>query len=411
MKRMSKLFQVVSEKKISYLIFIFLVSLILRLVYISLFEAEIGPLDDPSYYLRIAQNILDGQGYREVNLLAYRPPLYAYFIAGIFSVFENNLDAVRIIQALLASIMCFGIFFIGRIFVTTRTGLIAAGFCAVYPHLIHYSVQLWSEQLFMFFIILAFLSFLFSERKASVWLRIVTGILLGLSALTREAGILVLFGFLIWLNIVHKNVLISLKRWWILALFAFITVAPWTIRNYLVFDKLVPITTNGGINFYMGNNPGATGTFRWAIPPGARWNEESPNGFFETQASSLGYKYGFQFIKDNPGQFLKLLAKRAFFLFQPPYFVINFEESKVETISKIIWLAMYIILFVFALVIGPFHTRFEPKFLSLSFITVLMLALPYLITYAATRYRLSMIPFMAMAAAVVADRIFSARKE
>ena len=409
MKIMSKTFQFATEKKYSSLIFIFLVSFILRLIYIFLFEAEIDPLDDPSYYLRIVKNILDGKGYMEGNLLAYRPPLYAYFIAGIFSMFGSNLDVVRIIQSLLASAMCVVIFLIGSKFLLTRIGIMAAGFCAIYPPLIHYSVQLWTEQLFMFLLILAFLGFLFAERSPSFLWKIITGILLGLSALTREGALLVLFGFLIWHVIFSKNLLLSLKRWWVLALFTLLTISPWTMRNYLVFGKLVPVATNGGINFYMGNNPEATGTFRWAIPPGATWNKESTNGFFETQASSLGYKHGLQFIRDNPGQFLKLVAKRAFYLLQPPYRVIHFQESKAETISKIVWLVMYLILFVFAFIIAPFHLRFEPKVLSLLFITIFMLALPYLITYGATRYRLPMIPFMAMAAAVVADRIFSRR--
>lgn len=409
MGKILDLFQKAEEKKYFCPALIFATSLLLRLCYVFLVEADITTGDDPYFYLKIAKSIFAGTGFRETNLLAYRPPLYPYFIAGVFSVFGHNLQAVRIIQVLFASITCCVIFLIGRRFLTTRSGFIAAGICAVYPHLIHYAVQFWSEQLFMFFIILALLSFLFAERGSSVWLRMVTGILLGLCALTRESGVLVLFGFLIWLVLVHKNVARSLKRWWLLALFALITISPWTIRNYFVFKKLVPITTNGGINFYMGNNPRATGAFRWEIPPATTWNKESTNGFFETQANSLGYKYGLQFIRDNPGQFLKLVAKRAFYLLQPPYWVIHFQESKAETISKIVWLVMYLVLFVFAFIISPFYLRFEPKLLMLFFITIFMLALPYLITYGAMRYCLPMIPFMAMVSAVVADRILSRR--
>jgi hypothetical protein len=42
---------------------------------------------------------------------------------------------------------------------------------------------------------------------------------------------------------------------------AFAVVAPWSIRNYRVFDAFVPISTNGGGVFYLANNPLATGHY------------------------------------------------------------------------------------------------------------------------------------------------------
>ncbi len=394
------------ERQYLYLCAIVVTSLFLRLAYVVVFEAEITPGDDPYYYVRTAESILDGEGYHVDNLLAYQPPLYTYFMAGVFAVSGRSIDGVRIVQAFLGSIVCLVLFFIGRMCASKRAGLIAAGLCAVYPALVHYSVQMWSEQFFTFLMMMAVLCLLVSEKRSSIPWRIVTGVIIGLAALTREVGGLVLFAFGFYFVLHYRGLLISLKKWWPIALFAIITISPWTIRNYLVFDRVVPISTNGGINFYMGNNPEANGTYEWALPPGATWNEESPNGVYETQASTLGYQHGLQFITENPGQFMVLVGKRIMHMLQPPYRVIDFEESKLETTVKLIWLIMHVLLLIFAFVIGPVYLRRDSGMLWFWLVILFALLLPHLITYGATRYHIPMIPFMALITAIVLDKFF-----
>ncbi len=40
-----------------------------------------------------------------------------------------------------------------------------------------------------------------------------------------------------------------------------VVLVPWTVRNAIVFDAFVPLTTSGGLNFYRGHNPYALGTW------------------------------------------------------------------------------------------------------------------------------------------------------
>jgi len=390
-------------------IVIFSVALLVRLLYIYLGDVEIERGDDPWYYLNIADNLLDGNGYFELNLRAYRPPCYPFFLAAILGLTHHSIEAVRVVQAMLAGFMCAGILSLGSMLVNRGVGLIAAVFCAVYPQLIHYAVQLWSEQLFLFLIIMALWFFLLSLRKRSLWLKVLSGALFGLASLTREAGLLVLAGILIWLVLNNKSLLAGLKKWWLIALCAFVVILPWTVRNYRVFAKFVPIATNGGINFYIGNNPEATGSFNWVIPPGATWNVASENGFYETQASSLGYKLGLKYIWDNPRRTLSHVFKRAYALFKPSYQSIDFSESIIETMTKLVWLLMYVILFLFAIIIAPFRLYYEREGTSQFLIIIVMLTLPFVIAYGATRYIVSLIPFMALAGAVPAWEFLSKR--
>jgi len=413
--RVLKSFRPLADKQYIYLAIILIVSILLRLIYIILFEADITQGVDPWYRIRTAQGIINGHGYSTGNLMAYQPPLFATFIAGVFTIFGESIEAVRIIQSLMGTMMCFAVFLIGKKCLSIRTGLIASAICAVYPQLIHYSVQLWSEQLFVFLIILAILAFLISEKKSSIPWKITTGIFLGLSALTREVAVFVLFGFLIYFIVSYKNLLRSLKQWWIIAIFTILTILPWTIRNYTIFKTFVPISTNSGTNFYIGNNPKANGTFKWVFPPGVtpgiNWDVKSPNGICEIRASSLGYKYGLKFIRNNPGQFIRLIAKRAFYQLRTPYYAINFKESKFETIAKLQWLVMYIILFIFSFFIGPFYLRYGPKCFYLFLVTISMFMLPHLITFGYNRYILPAIPLMALITAIILDKIFASDKK
>jgi hypothetical protein len=46
---------------------------------------------------------------------------------------------------------------------------------------------------------------------------------------------------------------------------ACLCVAPWTLRNYIVFGKFVPVTVSAGYNLWVGNNPEATGSQHVAL--------------------------------------------------------------------------------------------------------------------------------------------------
>jgi 4-amino-4-deoxy-L-arabinose transferase-like glycosyltransferase len=375
----------------------------LRLVYIVLWEAEVPEGDDPWYYLQIAGSILSGDGFREGNLLAYRPPLYPYLIAACHCVFGSSLTALRIVQAFLAKSMCLGIFYVARLSNTVRGALLASFSCAIYPSLIHYSVQVWSEQVFMFLIVAAMFSLLLSEKKSSWLLRIGTGVLLGLAALTREAALLLTAGLLVWLVRMSSSWYIGLKKWSVIVLFSGLTILPWSIRNCRTFGEFVPIATNGGVNFYIGNNEKASGTFEWALPPGAVWQEYSPDGSFELEASRLGYKRGLSFVIKNPGRFLVLTVRRVSYLLRPPYSSIDLGESTHQLMAKLVWLTMYIAFFVLAFLVAPFRFKGGMRSHLLWLIAIGMLALPYVVTYAATRYRITLMPFVIIIASAAMD--------
>ena len=107
--------------------------------------------------------------YESVGLLASydvaaRPPLYPLFVSANYSVFGGRPLVGRVIQACLGCLTCWVAFQLGRKTLGRRTGLVAAGLCAVHPAFVFYAGILISDTLFIFLIALTMTAALgFSE--------------------------------------------------------------------------------------------------------------------------------------------------------------------------------------------------------------------------------------------------------
>jgi hypothetical protein len=85
-----------------------------------------------------------------------------------------------------------------------------------------------------------------------------------------------------------------------------LVVAPWVVRNQRVLGRPV-LSTNGGVVFYRGNNSTASGGY---VQGNISVTQQS-----ELESSDTGYRRGKAWIRENPGQFLRLsLRKQILFL-------------------------------------------------------------------------------------------------
>ena len=90
---------------------------------------------------------------------------------------------------------------------------------------------------------------------------------LGLSAIARPNVLLFGPAIVVWLAIVHRReALRALIYVACVTTGCLLVILPITIRNYVVGKDVALIATQGGVNFYIGNNPQADG--RTAIVPG-----------------------------------------------------------------------------------------------------------------------------------------------
>ena len=284
---------------------------------------------------------------REVPFL--RPPGYPYFLGLIYALTGGSLEAARLIQMLLGLVNVVLAFFVGRAIFDRRVGFILAGFVATYWVFPYYEAQLHSPALSMTLglgLVLALHRW--TVRPRWTWAAR-AGILLGLSALVRTEALLLLpatIAWLVWFG--RRNVQPRLLRMQAGAMLAagILTILPATIRNAAVAHEFCPISANGGINFYVGNNDTADGvTTRIPILPDLSetngWSCFSYDRIVAALSVKTGRKLNYadassyfadlakDYIGRHPGKFLALTLRRAA-LFWGPSEVANNRADDVE---------------------------------------------------------------------------------
>ncbi len=96
-----------------------------------------------------------------------------------------------------------------------------------------------------------------------------------------------------------------------------VCLVPWTIRNYQVHGKLLLIKSSFGKEFWMGNNPHATGTGYTIGGMEEVTNQYPPKCFAELRGKvpeiklmEAMQKEAMDYVKTHPGAFLKLTGKK-----------------------------------------------------------------------------------------------------
>lgn len=234
--------------------FLFIIALSLRIV-LTVFSTQ-ALSGDETDYSQLAVRILEGKEYHSNFPFGFtnaRPPLYPLFIAIIYLFSNQSIFAVKLAQAILSTIICIILFFIAEnLFKDRRISFWAALVCAIYPPLISINASLVSETLFAFLLALAIVFLLRGYDRPNLKNKFLSGLFLGLAALTKTA-ILAFVPFLIlWLILFSSgNILSRFKSVVVVMLFMILTIVPWTIRNYIVFREFIPISTGGSTTFYV----------------------------------------------------------------------------------------------------------------------------------------------------------------
>lgn len=195
------------------------------------------PGGDDGLYDRVALNILkDGDFSREVGgVITELDPLYPIFLAGIYSVFGHNWDAVRVIQIILFALIAVIIFLLAKDLFNRKIAIYSGLLAALFYPLAGYSGRLHREvflaSLVVFLIYCLYKAQLSGKKKWFVF----SGIVLGLAILTKS--IIYFFPLLVVGNflIVYRKKFFTKKVLFSIFLFIFslgIVLAPWLAKDY-----------------------------------------------------------------------------------------------------------------------------------------------------------------------------------
>jgi 4-amino-4-deoxy-L-arabinose transferase-like glycosyltransferase len=236
----------------------------IRVVY-TLVESPWPPpgLDDQFYFSALPKLLADGHGFVAPFKLyfdhvtvatAEHPPLYSVVLAGPALLGLDSADAFRLAGAVFGAGTIALVGLLGRRLAGDRAGLIAAGIAAIYPTLIAADGALMSETLYGLLMAASLLAAYWLYDDPSAVRGVVLGALIALTALTRGEALLLfplLLAPLIWSRAGGGRRAGGWSREGLrvaaVSLVAFLIVlAPWTARNWIVFNQPVAIATNSG---------------------------------------------------------------------------------------------------------------------------------------------------------------------
>jgi glycosyltransferase involved in cell wall biosynthesis/4-amino-4-deoxy-L-arabinose transferase-like glycosyltransferase len=234
--------------------------ILLRGFSVLLFWKSLGPNREWGFFT-LVRSWFEGRGYTFANELgcasAYRSPGFLFFLTGVYLIFGfENFFAQAIVQNIIAVILVYLVYRLAwRVSDDRRVGWIAGAIAALHPYTFYHYTQYYHTVISATLIVGLLLSLLRLERTKH-WKDAVLAGVLTASLAYIQGTILPIMPFLsLWLfwqwKWVWRQTIISVS---IIACVSAGLIAPWTIRNWHVFHRLVPLTTDMGFGLYKANS-------------------------------------------------------------------------------------------------------------------------------------------------------------
>ena len=253
----------------------------------------------------------------------YQTPLYPYLLGIVYLMAGHDPGVVRVIQAALGAVSCVLLALAGRRFFSERAGVIAASILAIYPPAIFFDglIQKSSLDLFLTTAILALLGE-FQARRRWAWLAAAAAVT-GALVLNRENAFVLFPVVAAWLLVRFDDVPARVRVTWV-AVFtaaAFLTLLPVALRNRHVGGEFVLSTSQLGPNFYIGNNPQASGSYESLLPgrgdpvyeradATAVASKDAGRPLSPQEVSRYWLRRSFDYIRAQPFDWLRLSSRK-----------------------------------------------------------------------------------------------------
>jgi tetratricopeptide (TPR) repeat protein len=279
----------------------------------------------------------------------YQAPLYPYVLGAIYAVAGRSLLLVRVVQAIIGSASCVLLGMAAARLFSRKAGLAAGVMLALYAPAIFFDGLLQKSVLDVFFVSLALwlLSEIITEataepaesaekkdrknrniaRRSPRPLRLLLffslGLALGGLSLTRENALVFVVVIAIWTLARTRDALnIHVKQLGLFSAGLAVMLLPVAARNAYIGGGFYVTTSQFGPNFYIGNNPGADGTYQ-SLRPGRGAPEYERQDATElaehargrrltpAEVSSYWTDQALDFVTGRPGAWLALVARKT----------------------------------------------------------------------------------------------------
>lgn len=124
----------------NFLLFWLGLAALLRLAFVIKSGAG-GISPDAGDWMNTGWRIASGEGFGG----SWRPPAYAFYLAGVFSVFGKSIMAAKLCNVLLGTATVWLAYLTAKLLFTRRAAMITAALISFYPYFIAYTGDLLSE--------------------------------------------------------------------------------------------------------------------------------------------------------------------------------------------------------------------------------------------------------------------------
>lgn len=397
---------------------IFLLALGVRSLYV--FQIDSSPLfDHPPVdgmtYVQHAARLAAGNWLGLGEPPFWQPPLYPYILGLHQVLFSDLIHSLRFFQILCGSLTCVLIWSIGRRLFpdTAMIAAVAALAGALYGPLIFFDGEVLPATLATFLDLAGLTLLLRCRDRPSATRYVLAGAVFGLAALTVPTVLTFVLAaaVFVWLDTRWQYPVTERIRWPLAFLVGVgLVITPAALRNSAIGGDRVLISSNAGVNFWIGTNTDYDAALD--IRPGWEWDDLLARPRMEAHLeqpsakSDFFMQESFDFIRDQPLDYARLLARKTFQLWhgeeigrnQGIYFWRNYSPILATTLWK------NLIAFPFGLVaplalLGLMLAVRRRGGISLPVIFISAYALSVIAFFITARYRIPLIPLLLVYAA------------
>jgi 4-amino-4-deoxy-L-arabinose transferase-like glycosyltransferase len=401
--------------------------------------AALPGIQDQISYDALAQRVLSGAGFsfgidwwpatRAGEPTAHWSFLYTLYLTGVYALVGVHPLVARLIQAVIAGALYpLVVWRIGRRMFGPNVGLVAAVIIAVYGYFVYYGGALMTETFYILAVLWALdLALGMAQAAGAIRWRswVLLGVALSLAVLFRQLVLLFvpfLFLWIAWVRAARpwqgfSTAMTRLRPVILGAALSILvlgaTIAPWTVRNYFAFHRLVLLNTNAGYAFFWANHPWQGNNFV-SIFPAEVYYEMIPKellGLDEAALESALMQRAVGFVVSDPGRYalLSLSRTKDYFEFWP-----SPDSSTISNIARVSSFGIFFPLAVYGIALSLLRRRSvllpgHTVSLVLLYLFAIVYSLIHLLSWALVRYRLpldaALMPVAALAIYDLAKRI------
>ncbi len=397
-------------------------------------------LTDQRSYNALGARLIEGHGFSfSVGWYPFTPPetptahwsyLYSIFVAAIYALVGPNVLTARLVQAVLVGFLLpYAVYRLAQRIFPTRPQVASWALLLTvsYAYFILYAATLMTESLYIIALVWSLTVALEIEghlrqgRRLPARLPWEFGLSLAFAALLRQSilpWLPVLFLWLLWrgwrglgaaeprgdgsretaeavssVGRFTHNTVVPLV---IAGVMVVASIAPFTVRNYMVYDSFLLLNSSTGYAMYSAQHP--MHGYRFSEFAAAPLPEDLVGqGLNEAQLDSELLRRGFQFVLDEPVRYLRLSLSRvrAYLSVLP-----GEETSTLHAVGRIVGFGAYAPLMLYGFYLAMRASGLRTQ-LALPMLFVLFYSVLHILTWAMVRYRLPVdavaMPFAALA--------------